>query len=215
MPGKKRVVTSLKAAAKNCDRLFLATDLDREGEAIAWHLAEILGVPEEKIYRVIFNAITKQAIEKAFSEPGKLDIDKVYAQQARRILDRIVGYQISPLLWKKVTKGLSAGRVQSVTVKLVVEREREIRNFKPVEYWLVPGVFTTDVQANYIQQWAGFMVCKNSNEGGPTISEQNKWLSEHNSFKAELSKIGDEKFEASNKEQAERVYNALNGTELR
>ncbi len=215
MPGKKRVVTSLKAAAKNCDRLFLATDLDREGEAIAWHLAEILGVPEEKIYRVIFNAITKQAIEKAFSEPGKLDIDKVYAQQARRILDRIVGYQISPLLWKKVTKGLSAGRVQSVTVKLVVEREREIRNFKPVEYWLVPGVFTTDVQANYIQQWAGFMVCKNSNEGGPTISEQNKWLSEHNSFKAELSKIGDEKFEASNKEQAERVYNALNGAEFK
>ena len=98
MPGKKRTVTSLKAAAKNCDKLFLATDLDREGEAIAWHLAQLLGVPKEKTYRVIFNAITQSSIKHAFAEPGKLDMDKVMAQQARRILDRIVGYQISPLL---------------------------------------------------------------------------------------------------------------------
>ena len=103
LPGKKRTVTSLKAAAKKCDKLYLATDLDREGEAIAWHLAKILGIPEDKTYRVIFNAITKTTIKRAFAEPGKLNMDKVMAQQARRILDRIVGYQISPLLWKKVT----------------------------------------------------------------------------------------------------------------
>ena len=110
MPGKKRTVASLRAAARGCDKLFLATDLDREGEAIAWHLAELLSMPEEKTYRVIFNAITQSAIKQAFSEPGRLDINKVMAQQARRILDRIVGYKISPLLWKKVARGLSAGR---------------------------------------------------------------------------------------------------------
>jgi DNA topoisomerase-1 len=149
LPSRKRAVTILKAAAKDCDKLFLATDLDREGEAIAWHLSQILGVPEEKTYRVIFNAITKSAISKAFAEPGKIDIDKVMAQQARRILDRIVGYQISPLLWKKVARGLSAGRVQSVATKIIAEREREIRQFKPVEYWLIPAVFTTDLQKEY------------------------------------------------------------------
>ncbi|GAH76732.1 unnamed protein product, partial [marine sediment metagenome] len=108
-PGKRRTVTGLRAAAKKCDRLFLATDLDREGEAIAWHLAQILSVPKEKTYRVIFNAITASAIKRAFAEPGKLDMDKVMAQQARRILDRIVGYQISPLLWKKIASGLFGG----------------------------------------------------------------------------------------------------------
>src|SRR4030042_850280 len=157
MPGKKRVVSQLKAAAKTCDKLYLATDLDREGEAIAWHLAQILGVPEEKTYRVIFNAITKSAISKAFAEPGKIDIDKVMAQQARRILDRIVGYQISPLLWKKVTRGLSAGRVQSIAVKIIVEKEKEIRKFETQEYWLIPAVFTTDLQNDYSRQWLDFL----------------------------------------------------------
>ena len=151
MPGKKRVVSQLKAAAKKCDKLYLATDLDREGEAIAWHLAQILGVPQDRVYRVIFNAITKSTIMQAFEEPGRIDTDKVMAQQARRILDRIVGYQISPLLWKKVTRGLSAGRVQSVAVKMVVRKEREIRSFKPEEYWLIPAVFTTDVGSDYHQ----------------------------------------------------------------
>ena len=144
-PGRKKIVSSLKESAKNCKRLYLATDLDREGEAIAWHLSQTLGVPEEKTNRVIFNAITKRAIERAFANPGKIDMDKVMAQQARRILDRIVGYQISPLLWKKVARGLSAGRVQSVAVKMIVEREREIRAFKPVEYWLIPAVFTNQL----------------------------------------------------------------------
>jgi DNA topoisomerase I len=211
MPGKKKVVTSLKALAKKCDKLYLATDLDREGEAIAWHLSQILGMPEEKTYRVIFNAITKQAITKAFSEPGKLDMDKVMAQQARRILDRIVGYQISPLLWKKVARGLSAGRVQSVAVKLIVEKEREIRSFVPVEYWLIPAVFTTDVAGknNYSGEWQSFIQVKDDKDNGPTIFEQNKWMAKHNAFKAELYKVGDEKFEASNGEKAEKIFNAL------
>lgn len=148
MPGKKRTITSLRAAAKKCDKLYLATDLDREGEAIAWHLAQLLKIPNEKTYRVIFNAITKNSIQQAFADPGKLDMDKVLAQQARRILDRIVGYKISPLLWKKVTRGLSAGRVQSVAVKMVVEKEKEIRKFEPKEYWLIPAVFSTDMETS-------------------------------------------------------------------
>jgi len=207
LAGKKRVVTSLKAAAKNCGKLFLATDLDREGEAIAWHLAQILGVPEDKTYRVIFNAITKSAISRAFAEPGKIDIDKVMAQQARRILDRIVGYQISPLLWKKVARGLSAGRVQSVAVKIIVEREKEIRQFKQVEYWLIPAVFTTDLQKDYRREWLD--LTKAEGEGAADASQRNRWLVEHNAFTAELHKVGDKKFEASNKEQAEKIHNIL------
>ncbi len=215
MPGKRKVIASLKAAAKKCDKLYLATDLDREGEAIAWHLAEILGFPEEKTYRVIFNAITKTAITAAFSQPSKLDLDKVMAQQARRILDRIVGYQISPLLWKKVASGLSAGRVQSVAVKIVVEREREIRGFKPEEYWLIPAVFTSDLQSSYNQQWLDFIKTKTDDDTGATIAEQNKWLAEHNAFKAELYKIGEEKFHAPDKEHAERIFNALKQAEFK
>jgi len=209
LPGKKRTVISLKAAAKKCRDLYLATDLDREGEAIAWHLAQILGVPEEKTYRVIFNAITRSAIRRAFAEPGKLDKDKVMAQQARRILDRIVGYQISPLLWKKVARGLSAGRVQSVAVKIIVEKEREIRDFKQEEYWLIPAVFTADLQSDYTQEWLAFVTPKTEEDKPPSVAQQNKWLTEHNAFKAELYSIGDEKFKASNGDEAERVFGVL------
>ncbi|MBN2595032.1 MAG: type I DNA topoisomerase [Sedimentisphaerales bacterium] len=209
MPGKKRTVTALKAAVKSCDELYLATDLDREGEAIAWHLAQLLGFPEEKTYRVIFNAITHTSIKQAFAEPGKLDMDKVMAQQARRILDRIVGYQISPLLWKKVARGLSAGRVQSIAVKIIVEKEKEIRKFEPQEYWLIPAVFTTDLQKDYSRQWLDFMQTRSENDKPPTLAEQSKWLTEHNAFKAELYKIEDKEFKASAKEQAEPVFNAL------
>ena len=214
-PGKKRTVISLKAAAKKCRDLYLATDLDREGEAIAWHLAQILGVPEERTYRVIFNQITKQAIKKAFVQPGRIDMDKVMAQQARRILDRIVGYQISPLLWKKIASGLSAGRVQSVTVKMIVERDRQIRGFSPEEYWLIPAVFTGDLQSDYRREWLDFINAKTQNDKGPGIAEQGKWLTEHNAFKAELYKIGDKKFEVSNKQQAERVFGALEDAEFK
>ncbi len=133
--GKGDLIKSLKTDAKKAKTVYLATDPDREGEAIAWHLAKILEDNKEKITRVTFNEITKTAVQKAIKEPRNIDIDTVDAQQARRILDRIVGYKISPLLWKKVRRGLSAGRVQSVAVKLIVDRENEIEEFIPQEYW--------------------------------------------------------------------------------
>src|SRR6188474_3314653 len=143
LESRGKVVSELKKLAKDASDIYLATDLDREGEAIAWHLQQALGIPDERVKRVIFNAITKVEIQKAFKNPHAIDQSRVNAQQARRILDRIVGYEISPLLWRKVAKGLSAGRVQSVTVRLVVEREREIDAFTPEEYWKIAGVFTS------------------------------------------------------------------------
>jgi DNA topoisomerase-1 len=135
LPGKEKVVSELKRLAKDADTIYLATDLDREGEAIAWHLREAIGGDDSRYRRVVFNEITKTAIQQAFEQPSQLDIDRVNAQQARRFLDRIVGFMVSPLLWAKVARGLSAGRVQSVAVRLIVEREREIRAFVPEEYW--------------------------------------------------------------------------------
>ncbi len=133
--GKGDLIKSLKKEAKSAKKIYLATDPDREGEAIAWHLATILNDDKDKIVRVTFNEITKGAVKKAIKEPRSIDINLVDAQQARRVLDRIVGYKISPLLWKKVRRGLSAGRVQSVAVKLIVDREEEIEKFIPEEYW--------------------------------------------------------------------------------
>lgn len=135
LPGKENVVADLRKYAAQADTIYLATDLDREGEAIAWHLQQVIGGDPAKYQRVVFNEITKNAIQQAFQQPGRLDLNKVNAQQARRFLDRVVGYMVSPLLWEKIARGLSAGRVQSVAVKLVVEREREIRAFIPEEYW--------------------------------------------------------------------------------
>lgn len=137
LPGKEKVVKELKALAEKADTVYLATDLDREGEAIAWHLQQIIGGDEQRFKRVVFNEITKNAIQNAFKEPGEVNVDRVNAQQARRFLDRVVGFMVSPLLWKKVARGLSAGRVQSVAVRLVVEREREIKAFVPEEYWTI------------------------------------------------------------------------------
>ncbi len=133
--GKGDLIKSLKKEAKSADVVYLATDPDREGEAIAWHLAKILEIPEDSVCRVTFNEITKEAVKESIKQPRKIDMNLTDAQQARRVLDRIVGYKISPLLWKKVKPGLSAGRVQSVAVKLIVDRENEIRNFIPEEYW--------------------------------------------------------------------------------
>ena len=133
--GKGDLIKELKKEAKSAKKVYLATDPDREGEAIAWHLSKILDVSDEKITRVTFNEITKTAVQKAIKEPREIDINLVDAQQARRVLDRIVGYKISPVLWKKVRRGLSAGRVQSVAVKLIVDREEEIEKFIPEEYW--------------------------------------------------------------------------------
>ncbi|MEW9824303.1 MAG: type I DNA topoisomerase [Candidatus Symbiodolus clandestinus] len=135
IPGKEKVIAELKALAKQVDEIYLATDLDREGEAIAWHLQEAIGGNQQRYRRVIFNEITREAIRQAFAHPGTLDLARVQAQQARRFLDRVVGYMVSPLLWKKIARGLSAGRVQSVAVRLVVERERAIKAFLPEEYW--------------------------------------------------------------------------------
>lgn len=143
LPGKEKVVAELRKAANAADAIYLATDLDREGEAIAWHLREAIGGDPQKYRRVVFNEITRSAIKEAFAQPAQIDIDRVNAQQARRFLDRVVGYMLSPLLWEKVARGLSAGRVQSVAVRLLVEREREIRAFVPEEYWEVHAATST------------------------------------------------------------------------
>ncbi|BBB93198.1 MAG TPA: type I DNA topoisomerase [Methylomusa anaerophila] len=135
--GKGDLIKSLKEAAKNAGSIYLATDPDREGEAIAWHLAHLLNIPVVNACRIEFNEITKPAIQQAVKKPRPIDLSRVFAQQARRILDRIVGYKLSPLLWRKVRKGLSAGRVQSVAVRLICDREKEIQNFVPEEYWTI------------------------------------------------------------------------------
>lgn len=136
-PEKKKRVTELKKLAKEAEKIWIATDEDREGEAIGWHLCMALGLDPTSVDRIVFHEITKTAIEHAIETPRKIYLDLVNAQQSRRILDRIVGYEVSPVLWKKVRPGLSAGRVQSVAVKILVEREREIRAFVPEESWKI------------------------------------------------------------------------------
>ncbi|HGD0289980.1 TPA: type I DNA topoisomerase [Streptococcus agalactiae] len=139
--GKGPLINDLKKEAKKAKKVYLASDPDREGEAISWHLAHILDLDKEDRNRVVFNEITKDAVKNAFVEPRQINMDLVDAQQARRVLDRIVGYSISPILWKKVKKGLSAGRVQSVALKLIIDRENEIKTFQPEEYWTIDGSF--------------------------------------------------------------------------
>ncbi|MBQ2086868.1 MAG: DNA topoisomerase I, partial [Selenomonas sp.] len=147
--GKGDLIKALKKDAKNADKVYLASDPDREGEAIAWHLAFILGLNAEDDCRIVFNEITKPAIQEAVKHPRHINVDQVDAQQARRMLDRIVGYKLSPLLWRKVRKGLSAGRVQSVTVKLICDREKEIQAFESVEYWTVGMKLRKDKSAMF------------------------------------------------------------------
>ncbi len=148
---KKELVKQLKAEAKKADTVWLASDEDREGEAIAWHLYEVLGLTPEKTKRIVFHEITKSAILHAIETPRGIDIDRVNAQQARRVLDRIVGFELSPVLWKKIKPALSAGRVQSVAVRLIVEREKEIKNFKAEEYYRVVALLHTDNAAQPIR----------------------------------------------------------------
>lgn len=143
LPNKEKVVNELKTLADDAELIYLATDLDREGEAIAWHLREAIGGDDDRYRRVVFNEITKSAIQEAFKSPGGIDINRVHAQQARRFLDRVVGYMVSPLLWEKIARDLSAGRVQSVAVRLVTEREAEIRAFIPEEYWNINTLLDT------------------------------------------------------------------------
>lgn len=201
--GKEAVVSDLKKAAKEVMKtggdIWFATDLDREGEAIAWHLAQELGIEPREAKRVIFAAITKNEIAKAFDNPHPIDVDRVNAQQARRILDRIVGYQVSPLLWKKVARGLSAGRVQSVAVRLVVEREREIHAFIPDERWEMSANFALDQSkaAALVESWAEFASQRDSKGNGPTIKERNAWLGGEGAIRAELVEFAGDKFDIS------------------
>ena len=153
--GKGDIIKELKKEAKKADNVLLATDPDREGEAISWHLAKILNLDETKEIRIVFNEITKDAIRNASKSPRKINIDLVDAQQARRVLDRLVGYKISPLLWKKIKKGLSAGRVQSVALKLIIDREREIMDFKPEEYWTLVLEINKS-KKKFIAKYVGF-----------------------------------------------------------
>ena len=144
IPGKEEVIQTLKQAADQSEQVYLATDPDREGEAISWHLKELLDLPDGKTSRVTFNEITKKVVTESIAAPRDIDQNLVDAQQARRILDRIVGYQLSPLLWKKIRRGLSAGRVQSVATRMVCDREKEIADFKPQEYWSLDAKLGVD-----------------------------------------------------------------------
>ncbi|MFQ5580123.1 MAG: type I DNA topoisomerase [Nitrospiria bacterium] len=166
--GKSKVLTEIKKAAKSAERVYLAPDPDREGEAIAWHIGEVLKKQNGEIYRVLFNEITKKAIQQAMTTPGSIDDKKVNAQQARRVLDRIVGYQISPLLWDKVRRGLSAGRVQSVAVRIICEREKEVLAFVAVEYWSITaklqGKIPPSFLAKLIQQKGKTIQINNESE---------------------------------------------------
>lgn len=190
LPGKEKVVAELRKLAKDADEIFLATDLDREGEAIAWHLREAIGGDTSRYKRVVFNEITKKAIQEAFEAPGEIDMDRVNAQQARRFLDRVVGFMVSPLLWAKIARGLSAGRVQSVAVKLIVEREREIRAFVPQEYWELFTDLAED--AKKTDDVIKFQVTK---EGGDYFRPVNK---EHTD--AALLKLKNAKFIVTSRE---------------
>lgn len=203
--GRVKVLKELASLAADAPEIFLATDRDREGEAIAWHLVEALNLPAERIRRVIFNEITSRAIHEAFQHPHGIDIDRVNAQQARRILDRIVGYELSPLLWRKIAKGLSAGRVQSVAVRLIVDREREIRAFVPEESWAVFGYVTPDTAAGerIHAAWREYT------RGERTQKDLQKWLSEHGALRVELAEVAGEPFRVTSVEAVQKVITAL------
>ena len=211
LAGRRKVVSELKKAAAKADTIYLATDLDREGEAIAWHLIYALELDRKRARRVVFNEITKSAIQNAFAAPHDLDMDKVNAQQARRLLDRIVGYQLSPLIQAKIGKGLSAGRVQSVAVRLIVVRENEIRAYVPEESWRIFGCFATelaDVEAQ-AKAWAEFSAGAKDPRTGRTAKERNVWLSKHGCLFAELVKLGGREFRAKNVTDATAAAEAL------
>ena len=185
--GKEEIIAALESAAADSERVFLATDPDREGEAISWHLKELLGIPDDKTYRVTFNEITKKVVSESIKHPRALDQDLVDAQQARRILDRIVGYQLSPLLWRKVRRGLSAGRVKSVATRIVVEREQEIRAFQSQEYW------TMDVTLDRVAPRMGSFIARYHGSNGKK-KEDLASEAEVEALKADLAK---EQFQVS------------------
>ena len=189
---KKKTVTELRQLAKGARDIWFATDLDREGEAIAWHLAEELKVNPIEAKRVTFDAITKSEVQRAFEHPRAINMPRVEAQQARRIVDRIVGYRVSPILWRKVASGLSAGRVQSVAARLVVEREKQIRAFTPDESWEIQGNLCFDVAAAAAlhADWISFMAQRDDRGRPPIVRERMAWLADHRSLSAELIEVG-------------------------
>ena len=197
LPGKQKTVAELRKKARSARDIWFATDLDREGEAIAWHLAQILGVEPSQAKRVVFNAITKEQVQKAFSEPRSIDENKVNAQQARRILDRIVGYQGSPFLWKKVARGLSAGRVQSVAVRMIVERERAIAAFVPDESWRFGVGLSPDLDGveRLRASYETFSSKRDEKGKPPSAKARTAWAFEHGGFFAVLWSLAGEKFE--------------------
>lgn len=205
LKGKDKTITDLKRQAKKAREIWFATDLDREGEAIAWHLAEEMGVDPHHAKRVIFSAITKAEIARAFDDPHPIDMDRVNAQQARRLLDRIVGYQVSPLLWKKVARGLSAGRVQSVAVRLVVEREREIRAFVPDESWeFFANFHPDDVDVSALSaDWDALRASRDAKGKPPRQKDLNAWLATAGALRAELVSVAGEKLAIEAKGDAE------------
>lgn len=192
--GKGPLINDLKKEAKKAKQVYLASDPDREGEAISWHLAHILNLNEHDKNRVVFNEITKDAVKNAFKEPRQIDMDLVDAQQARRVLDRIVGYSISPILWKKVKKGLSAGRVQSVALKLIIDRENEINAFKPEEYWTIDGTFKKGAR----QFQASFY----------SVNGKKMKLATNDDVKNVLSQIKSDEFTVESVEKKERKRHA-------
>ncbi|TFH23386.1 MAG: type I DNA topoisomerase [Myxococcales bacterium] len=216
IPRAAKQIATLKKLAKEAEDIYFATDLDREGEAIAWHLAETLGIPTAEAKRVVFNQVTAAALAEAFEHPRAIDQNRVDAQQARRILDRIVGYRLSPLLWARVGGGLSAGRVQSVATRLVVEREREIEEFEPSESWRIAGLMAIDAGAavKIGDDWRAFVGADPEGSAEKrTVDERNAWMSEQVSFQADLKKFDGKKFEPDNHEDALAVAEAM-GFEL-
>ena len=211
LPRRAKLITDLRKLAGQSEVVYLATDMDREGEAIAWHLACALDLPPEKTKRVVFNEITKAAVVEAFRNPRSVDMNKVDAQQARRVLDRIVGYQLSPLLWTKIARGLSAGRVQSVAVRLIVEREVEIREFIPVESWRITGSFTPrlDEAPQLVSGWQKFLEGGEDPDAGRTQKERTRWLGEHACFEADLIKADGIEFPVKTRDQAVKLAEEL------
>ncbi|MFM8736004.1 MAG: DNA topoisomerase [Pirellulales bacterium] len=199
---KAKTVSELRRLAKGARDIWFATDLDREGEAIAWHLTQVLDVDPLSAKRVTFDAITKSEVQRAFQSPRAINMPRVEAQQARRIVDRIVGYQVSPILWKKVAGGLSAGRVQSVATRIIVEREQEIRAFTPAESWEISGLMTFDVVAAAAlhDAWTAFMARRDERGRPPFVRDRMAWLAERRSLSCDLVEVGGKplKIEAEN-----------------
>jgi DNA topoisomerase-1 len=193
---KMKTVTELRRLAKGAKDIWFATDLDREGEAIAWHLTQVLGVEPADAKRVTFDAITKSEVQRAFQAPRAINMPRVEAQQARRIVDRIVGYRVSPILWKKVAGGLSAGRVQSVATRIVVDREEEIRAFTPNESWDIGGMMTFDIAkaATLHGDWTTFMAQRDERGRPPFVRDRMAWLAERRGLACDLVEVGGKPF---------------------